>query len=139
MCVLMQVAQGMYGDADEDDEDALRNGPAPRRAAGDDIEAQMERELTALHEPRTARFAVLDTDTECLCFIQCMPPVDSYTVLRRVLEGVRTTGAARSRYVQRVSPVREMCRADLEAIRAAATRALAVAFPREARTVRLPH
>lgn len=127
----------MYGDVDEDDEDALRNGPVRKEQAHGDIEAQIQQELRALQEPRQARFVALDTDTECLCFIQCRPPVDSFRLLKRVLEDVRATGATRSRFVQRVSPVRVMCRADTESIRAAAAGALAPAFGgTEARSVR---
>lgn len=55
--------------ADEDDMDALRNGPVPARptakAPTDDIEAQIRGELAEIAEPSAPRFTVLDTDTEC--------------------------------------------------------------------------
>jgi len=71
-----------------------------------------------------------------VCFIQCLPPVDPYQLIKRVLTDMETTGASRSRFVQRLSPVRVLCRTDTESIRTAATAALAPAFPKDhARTV----
>ena len=71
-----------------------------------------------------------------VCFIQCLPPVDPYQLIKRVLTDMETTGASRSRFVQRLSPVRVLCRTDTESIRTAAMAALAPAFPEgHARTV----
>ena len=47
------------------------------------------------------------------------------------------TGASRSRYVQRLVPVRVLCRADTDSIRTAATAALAPAFADQPRTYRV--
>ncbi|KAL4399206.1 RNA binding protein [Malassezia pachydermatis] len=152
--VLREYEARMYADMDEDDMDALRNGPAPPStattttttaskshsgASHDDIEAQIQQELASLQQPNAVasathhdtptRISVLDTDTECLCFLQCAPPVDAHTLAKRFLQDVATDGESRSRYVQRISPVRILCRADLEAIKAAATKALASTFP----------
>lgn len=55
--------------------------------------------------------------------------MDAHTLAKRFLQDVATDGESRSRYVQRISPVRILCRADLEAIKAAATKALASTFP----------
>lgn len=136
-------------DVDADDMDALRNGPAPAtlapsatsRLPTDDIEAQIRGELATLQsrpQRTTSQFAALDTDTECLCFVQCAPPLDAWRIVRRALEEVERTGASRSRFVQRLIPVRVLCRAETEAIRAATARALAPAFPaKHARTYRI--
>lgn len=83
----------MYADMDEDDMDALRNGPAPPStattttaskshsgASHDDIEAQIQQELASLQQPNAVasathhdtptRISVLDTDTECCTFLR---------------------------------------------------------------------
>lgn len=106
---LTQHCQALYGNAqnlpeDCEDMDALRNGaaaPPAVRAPKDDIEAQIQGEWAALQGPTKAssRLLSLETDTECMCFIQCSPPVEAGRVVRRVLEDVQRTGLSRSRCV----------------------------------------
>ncbi|WFD24309.1 hypothetical protein MEQU1_003008 [Malassezia equina] len=119
--------------ADEDDMDALRNGPPPpSRAAppSDDIESQVHAELAALRAPSREHVVALDTDTECLCFLACPAPVDATRLVLRLLQHTETTGEAYSRFVQRVTPVCVLCHADTDSIQHAAPRALRAAFPR---------
>ncbi|WFD28389.1 hypothetical protein MNAN1_003399 [Malassezia nana] len=137
-----QVYPPLSKNAQEDDDmDALRNGPPPPPAKStptDDIEAQVHAELAALRAPaRTAHVLPLDTDTECLCFLACPAPVDATRLVQRLLHDTETTGETCSRYAQRLTPVRALCHADPESIRAMAPRALRAAFPKDrARTVR---
>lgn len=143
--VMDEHCHAWYGDAASadvvDDMDALRNGPAssaPAAPPSGDIEAQIQGELAALRTPRarTKHLVALETDTECLCFIQCTPPVDANRLVRKVLEDVASTGESRSRYVQRVAPVDILCRAEMDAVRTAATQVLPRYFPTtEPRTV----
>lgn len=124
--LMEEHAQRMYADH------------VPQEASCADIELQIEKELADLRQPtKPSRISSLDTDTECLCFIQCLPPVDSYTLLKQVLQTMEETGASRSRYVQRLVPVRVLCRTDTDSIRTAAKAALAPAFSDQPRTYRV--
>lgn len=124
--LMEEHAQRMYADY------------APQEASCTDIESQIEKELADMRRPaEPSRISSLDTDTECLCFIQCLPPVDSFSLLKDVLRTMEATGASRSRYVQRLVPVRVLCRADTDSIRTAATAALAPAFADQPRTYRV--
>ena len=134
IAILADHADVLYKDvplvsADEDDMDALRNGPPPpvrtrEPARADDIEAQISGELRELAEPSAPRFTVLDTETECLCYVRCAPPLDALRLVGAAAAEVAATGDARSRYVQRLSPVAGLCHADLDSIRAYAARIL---------------
>ncbi|WFD20637.1 hypothetical protein MCAP1_002886 [Malassezia caprae] len=132
---LSEHAAQLYppGVADDDDMDALRNGPppAPRAAPVDDIESQVHAELAALRAPSREHVVALDTDTECLCFLACPAPVDATRLVVRLLQETEDRGETRSRFVQRLTPVRALCHADTESIRAAAPRALRAAFPKD--------
>ena len=127
---LTQHAHALYGD---EHTHGTAHTPQP-----DDIEAQIRGELAALRAPRrSARITPLETDTECLGFVQCTPPVDAARLVTRYLEDVLHTGESRSRYVQRLAPVSALCRAEVDAIRTAATRVLPRFFPADRpRTVR---
>lgn len=138
LAILADQADALYGDVplarvDEDDMDALRNGPPPpppaaaRESAGGgggDIEAEIAGELRELAEPSAPRFTVLDTETECLCYVRCAPPLDAQRLVCAAAAEVAATGDARSRYVQRLSPVAGLCHADMDSIRAYAARIL---------------
>ncbi|WFC99444.1 hypothetical protein MYAM1_002188 [Malassezia yamatoensis] len=95
-----------------------------------DIESQIRGELADLHAPRKHRSGVmyLDTDTECLCFVQCSPPVSARATVHRILQDVLKTGESRSRYIQRLAPVDKLCRAEQDAIRLTATKVLSDFF-----------
>ena len=74
-----------------------------------------------------------------MCFLACPAPADATRLVRRLLEETADRGEARSRFVQRLTPVRALCHADTESIRAAAPRALRAAFPADRPlTVRAP-
>ncbi|WFD33110.1 hypothetical protein MSPP1_004167 [Malassezia sp. CBS 17886] len=146
--VLEEYADALYANApahgthDEDDMDALRNGPPPvraRPAADDGIEAQMRRELAELQKSTSSRIVPLETDTECLCYLQCAPPLDATRLVQCVMEHVERTGETRSRFVQRLTPVDRLCHADVASIRTAVSAAVEPFFPAgRARTVRMP-
>lgn len=125
---------------DEDDMDALRNGPAaatkpsaqpepavpqpaPPTADSDDIEAQIAAELQHIKAserrgPRstTDRFRKVETDTECLVFISVSPPLDPLTLVVALLDEVAKTGEPGTRFVQRLSPVSNTCHADFSSL-----------------------
>ncbi|WFC94759.1 hypothetical protein MBRA1_001393 [Malassezia brasiliensis] len=129
--VLCEHSAALYGEEDAQPKEAGGGTGEAAPSASDDIEAQIRGELAALRAPRktSTRVTALDTDTECMCFVQCTPPMDAARVVARVLEDVIKTGESRSRFVQRLAPVDALCRADVDAIRATATQVLPRYFP----------
>lgn len=139
---------------DEDDMDALRNGPssvqqeaAPAqppplaKTDGDDIEAQITAELQDIKAsersgPRSGlgtveRFRKVETDTECLVFISVSPPFDPLTLVVAILDDVAKTGEPGTRFVQRLSPVSNTCHADFNSLLEHARAVLPRFFPLE--------
>ncbi len=93
--------------------------------AGDgDIEAQIAAELRDIKSSerrrggggKAVRFRSVETDTECLVFISVAPPFDPYLLTYTLLEEVESTGVARSRFVQRLTPVSTTCPANATAL-----------------------
>ncbi|KAJ3533100.1 hypothetical protein NMY22_g7472 [Coprinellus aureogranulatus] len=70
------------------------------------IEDQIKKEMSEMKKPRAEqRFANCQTDTPCVIFISCKPPVDPVELVMKYVESVEKTGAARSRYAHRLVPV----------------------------------
>lgn len=93
--------------------------------AGDgDIEAQIAAELRDIKSSerrrggggKAVRFRSVETDTECLVFISVAPPFDPYLLTYTLLEEVESTSVARSRFVQRLTPVSTTCPANATAL-----------------------
>lgn len=130
----------------EDEMDALRNGPTlnqqpppppplestsetpglspPKQS--EDIEAQIASELQHIKASERRRgpqpsgtqdrFRKVETDTECLVFISVSPPFDPLTLVTTILDRVAETGEPGTRFVQRLSPVSQTCRADFNSL-----------------------
>lgn len=94
------------------------------KAGDDDIEAQIAAELRDIKSSerrrggvgKAVRFRSVETDTECLVFISVSPPFDPYLLTYTLLEEVESTGVARSRFVQRLTPVSTTCPANATAL-----------------------
>lgn len=91
---------------------------------GDDIEAQIKAELADLQgkgcqkgSKPSSPFTLMMTDMECFFFVSVAAPIDPVKVTCALLEEVKRTGKARSRYVQRLSPVQNTVHAEEEEIR----------------------
>ncbi|KAF9243429.1 hypothetical protein BU15DRAFT_86400 [Melanogaster broomeanus] len=84
---------------------------------GGDLEAQVARELAAIKRPRIEkRFANCQTNTPCVVFISCRPPVDPVKLIMTHAENVRKTGVTRTKYTHRLIPVSGTCVANLSEI-----------------------
>ncbi|EGN98863.1 hypothetical protein SERLA73DRAFT_181559 [Serpula lacrymans var. lacrymans S7.3] len=82
------------------------------------VEAQIAKELAAIKRPRKQqRFANCQTNTPCVVFISCKPPVDPVRLVTTHIENVQKTGVARTKYVHRFVPVSGSCTANLPEIR----------------------
>ncbi|PWN32016.1 uncharacterized protein FA14DRAFT_192280 [Meira miltonrushii] len=94
-----------------------------KRNDDDDIESQIASELQEFKTPASAKdiqkgskakkFVPVFTDMECFFFIEVKPPFDPIQLTYDLLEDVKKTGIARSRFVHRLSPVSDTCFADL--------------------------
>ncbi|KAF9223739.1 hypothetical protein BS17DRAFT_672848, partial [Gyrodon lividus] len=94
-----------------------------------DLEAQVARELAAIKRPRVEkRFANCQTNTPCVVFISCRPPVDPVKLIVTHAENVQKTGVTRTKYTHRLIPVSGSCVANLPEIHSACRRTFAPFF-----------
>ncbi|TFK49599.1 hypothetical protein OE88DRAFT_1682635 [Heliocybe sulcata] len=76
----------------------------------EDLEAQIAREVAAMKKPRKEQmFANCKTDTPCVIFISCKPPVDPVAMVLKYVNDVVHTGITRTKYSQRLTPVSGSC------------------------------
>ncbi|PWN97995.1 hypothetical protein FA09DRAFT_330150 [Tilletiopsis washingtonensis] len=97
-------------------------GGGPSSAAkgkGKGAEKPRDEQGNVVPSPRR-RFEIVETGTECLRFISVAPPLDPFRLVLGLMEEVERTGEARSRFVQRLSPVAGTSRADLKSVEALA-------------------
>ncbi|RDB26349.1 Uncharacterized protein C25H2.10c [Hypsizygus marmoreus] len=83
------------------------------------IEAQIANEVSAMKSPKKEpRFVNCQTNTPCVVFISCKPPVDPVKLITKFVKDVEDTGIVRSRYIYRLVPVSGSCVANLPEIQA---------------------
>ncbi|GLB40252.1 putative THUMP [Lyophyllum shimeji] len=103
-------AQGI-GTTDSDPDDELENDLS--------IEAQIASEVSAMKRSKAEpRFVSCQTNTPCVVFISCKPPIDPVKLVTRIVEDVEATGVVRSRCIHRLVPVSGSCGANLPEIQA---------------------
>ncbi|KAF4613780.1 hypothetical protein D9613_007485 [Agrocybe pediades] len=77
------------------------------------LEDQIANELSDLKKPRSQkpqqRYANCQTNTPCVIFISCKPPVDPVQLVVKYIKSVQETGVTRTRYVHRLVPVSGSC------------------------------
>ncbi|THH27864.1 hypothetical protein EUX98_g6323 [Antrodiella citrinella] len=92
---------------------------------GETIEAQIAKEVASMKRPRKEqRFANSDTNTPCVVFISCKPPVNPVQLVVKHVENVMETGVTRTRFTQRLTPVAASCIANIPEIKSLCTRLL---------------
>ncbi|RKP09809.1 hypothetical protein THASP1DRAFT_13776, partial [Thamnocephalis sphaerospora] len=108
--------------------------------AGFSVEDDIARELAALKQQsargkggkdgqRQSRlFTSLQTGTECVAFIRCLPPVDPVEMTMTILRDIARTGQQRTRYTNRIIPITRTCRSEISEIEQLAEQVLAPAF-----------
>ncbi|PPQ95192.1 hypothetical protein CVT26_014883 [Gymnopilus dilepis] len=87
------------------------------------LEDQIAKEVSAMKRPRAEntakqRFVNCQTNTPCVVFISCKPPVDPVELVVKYIKNVQETGVTRTRYVHRLVPVSGTCVANLPEIQA---------------------
>ncbi|KAI0031200.1 hypothetical protein K488DRAFT_87041 [Vararia minispora EC-137] len=90
-----------------------------------DLEEQIEKEKAAMNAPRkTRRFANCQTNTPCLVFISCKPPIDPVKLVIKYVHDVAESGAVQTRYTQRLTPIINTVTANTTEIKSISQRAL---------------
>ncbi|KZT73645.1 hypothetical protein DAEQUDRAFT_721707 [Daedalea quercina L-15889] len=80
----------------------------------EDLEKQIAKEVASMKRPRREqRFANCQTNTPCVIFISCKPPVDPVKMVVKHVQNVMDAGVTQTRYTQRLTPVSGTCVANL--------------------------
>ncbi|KAI0710142.1 hypothetical protein C8Q76DRAFT_741272 [Earliella scabrosa] len=89
----------------------------------DDLEKQIAKEVASMKRPRReTRFANCQTNTPCVVFISCKPPVDPVLLVTTHVQNIVNTGVTQTRYTQRLTPVSASCVANIPEIQSQLTR-----------------
>ncbi|KAG2028291.1 hypothetical protein BDR03DRAFT_1029747, partial [Suillus americanus] len=92
----------------------------------DDLETQIAKEVAALKRPKVEkRFANCLTNTQCVIFISCKPPVDPVKLVMKHVDNVQKTGVTRTKYTHRLTPVSGTCVANLPELHSLCRRTVA--------------
>jgi len=106
--------------------DALDDEEQDGKAGAElDLEKQIAKEMEVIKRPRKEqRFVSCQTNTPCVIFISCKPPVDPVELILRYVQNVEDTGVTHTRYTLRLTPVINTCTANLPEITSLFQRAL---------------
>ncbi|KAF7327981.1 THUMP domain-containing protein [Mycena kentingensis (nom. inval.)] len=115
---LKQEKEDAGDDADTDDGEELS------------IEEQIAKEVNAMKQPksRDQLFKNCPTDTACLVFISCQPPVDPVQLVYQHVKNVEETGVTHTRQCLRFSPISASCSANMNDIETLCRSVLTPAF-----------
>lgn len=92
----------------------------------DDLETQIAKEVAALKRPKVEkRFANCLTNTQCVIFMSCKPPVDPVKLVMQHVDNVQKTGVTRTKYTHRLTPVSGTCVANLPELHSLCRRTVA--------------
>ncbi|KAG1744043.1 uncharacterized protein EDB91DRAFT_1236597 [Suillus paluster] len=94
----------------------------------DDLETQIAKEVAALKRPKVEkrfRSANCLTNTQCVVFMSCKPPVDPVKLVMKHVENVQRTGVTRTKYTHRLIPVSGSCVANLPELHSLCRRTIA--------------
>ncbi|KAI9000624.1 hypothetical protein BD414DRAFT_404751 [Trametes punicea] len=107
-------------------------GSEEESGGADDLEKQIAKEVESMKRPRKeTRFANCQTNTPCVVFISCKPPVDPVKLVTTHIENVMKTGVTQTRYTQRLTPVSGSCVANISEIRSLCSRLVKTALEAE--------
>lgn len=97
-----------------------------------DLETQIAKEVAALKRPKVEkRFVNCLTNTQCVIFMSCKPPVDPVQLVLQHVENVHKTGVTRTKYTHRLTPVSGTCVANIPEIHSLCRRTVAAYCARE--------
>jgi len=108
--VLESIASDIWPEGATDDGQECDKLNESDEAGDEDFEAQMAKELASIKRPRKEqRFANCQTNTPCVIFISCKPPVEPVELVLKYLENIRETGVTQTRYISRITPISSSC------------------------------
>ncbi|CCM03096.1 uncharacterized protein FIBRA_05216 [Fibroporia radiculosa] len=94
-----------------------------------DVEKQIAREMLSMKRPRKEqRFGNCQTNTQCVVFISCKPPVDPVQLVMKHVRTVMDTGVTHTRFTQRLTPISATCVANLPEIKSLFNRVVSPFF-----------
>ncbi|KIK36540.1 hypothetical protein CY34DRAFT_811230 [Suillus luteus UH-Slu-Lm8-n1] len=103
-----------------------RDDADPDEEGEEDLETQIAKEVAALKRPKVEkRFANCLTNTQCVIFISCKPPVDPVQLILQHIKNVHETGVTRTKYTHRLTPVSGTCVANLPELHSLCRRTVA--------------
>ncbi|OCB91693.1 hypothetical protein A7U60_g1045 [Sanghuangporus baumii] len=99
------------------DSDANDDEDSKQADGQEDLEKAISREIEIIKRPRKDKwFANCQTNTPCLVFISCKPPVDPVALVSTHVKRVEETGVTHTRSTLRLTPVTNSCDANLSEI-----------------------
>ncbi|THV07229.1 hypothetical protein K435DRAFT_643782 [Dendrothele bispora CBS 962.96] len=110
------IASNIWPIQTNQDEDGSVGSDSSRDEENGDIplEAQIANEISVMKKPRAQqRFSNCQTNTPCVVFIACKPPVDPVRLVEAYINNVQRTGVTRTRYTHRFVPVSDTCYASI--------------------------
>jgi len=129
--VLNEIADSLW--SQEDETNAITSKSA------NDIDDEILRELKALTAKKKvpSRLETCLTDTPCLAYIVCKPPLDPLTMIDHYMMSVETTGATRLRFAQRLIPIMSVAAASKSEVVVQAQKLIDSSFPKESTTFKV--
>ncbi|KAH9902885.1 hypothetical protein C8Q73DRAFT_672127 [Cubamyces lactineus] len=110
----------------------VQSGSEEEEGGADDLEKQIAKEVASMKRPRKeTRFANCLTNTPCVVFISCKPPVDPVKLVTTHIENVMKTGVTQTRFSQRMTPVSGSCVANVSEIQSLCSRIVKAALAAE--------
>lgn len=97
-----------------------------------DLEKQIAKEVASMKRPRKEqRFVNCQTNTPCVVFISCKPPVDPVKLVVKYINDVIETGVTNTRFTQRLTPVSASCAVNVPEIQSLCRRVILPFFNSE--------
>ncbi|THH08588.1 hypothetical protein EW145_g2602 [Phellinidium pouzarii] len=95
----------------------------------EDLEKAIAKEVQRMKQPRKQqRFANCSTDTPCIVFISCKPPIDPVIMVESHMKNIERTGITHTRSTQRLVPISNSCDCNIPEIISLCRRIVAPAF-----------
>ncbi|KAI9654712.1 MAG: Histone chaperone asf1 [Alyxoria varia] len=109
--------------------DAIKPEESTTNDNANDIEAEIAAEVSEMRKPNKDRpFENVRLSTACICFIKTRPPIDPAHLVNSICVDAFETGAKKTRWVMRLTPMMAIGKASETGLKEAAEKALAPWF-----------
>ncbi|PFH48748.1 hypothetical protein AMATHDRAFT_149123 [Amanita thiersii Skay4041] len=104
------LAEELWPVENPQDDETTKADASPNDQGDLSLEEKIANEVSTIKKPkRGSRFVNCQTNTQCVVFISCKPPVDPVELVLQHVKNVKETGIARTRYTHRLVPVSDTC------------------------------